>query len=67
MAEQKSEKKSEKKKAKTTKVYSYYTASGSSLERKKRTCPKCGDGFFMSEHKDRFSCGKCGYTEFKKQ
>ncbi len=20
---------------------------------------------FIAEHKDRFSCGKCGYTEFK--
>ncbi|MCD6403782.1 MAG: 30S ribosomal protein S27ae, partial [Nanoarchaeota archaeon] len=26
----------------------------------------CGPGVFLAEHKDRFSCGKCGYTEFKK-
>jgi SSU ribosomal protein S27AE len=31
----------------------------------RRTCPKCGPGTFLAEHKDRFSCGKCGYTEFK--
>ncbi|WP_319378953.1 30S ribosomal protein S27ae [uncultured Methanocorpusculum sp.] len=30
-----------------------------------RACPRCGAGVFMGEHKDRFSCGKCGYTEFK--
>ncbi|HJJ56387.1 MAG TPA: 30S ribosomal protein S27ae [Methanocorpusculum sp.] len=29
-------------------------------------CPKCGPGFFMGEHKDRSTCGKCGYTVFKK-
>ncbi|HJJ88500.1 MAG TPA: 30S ribosomal protein S27ae [Methanocorpusculum sp.] len=30
-----------------------------------RHCPRCGPGIFMGEHKDRFSCGMCGYTEFK--
>jgi len=33
----------------------------------KKSCPKCGPGVFMAEHKDRTSCGKCGYTEFKKK
>ena len=33
---------------------------------KKKTCPKCGAGVFMAEHKNRIACGKCGYTEFKK-
>ncbi|MEM3374522.1 MAG: 30S ribosomal protein S27ae [Candidatus Woesearchaeota archaeon] len=33
---------------------------------KNKTCPKCGPGVFMAEHKNRISCGKCGYTEFKK-
>ena len=28
-----------------------------------RQCPKCGSR--LAEHHDRFSCGKCGYTEFK--
>jgi small subunit ribosomal protein S27Ae len=30
-----------------------------------RQCPKCNSG--MAEHSDRFSCGKCGYTEFKQK
>jgi len=30
-----------------------------------KVCPKCGAGVFLAEHKDRFACGKCGYTEFK--
>jgi ubiquitin-small subunit ribosomal protein S27Ae len=33
--------------------------------RQRRHCPKCGDGVFLAEHKNRVSCGKCGYTEFK--
>ncbi len=33
---------------------------------KNKTCPKCGTGFLMAEHSNRISCGKCGYTEFKK-
>ncbi len=31
-----------------------------------RFCPKCGPGVFLAEHKDRWHCGKCGYTEFKR-
>lgn len=42
-----------------------YEVQGDNLIRKKKTCPKCGDGVFMAEHADRLSCGKCGYTEFK--
>jgi ubiquitin-small subunit ribosomal protein S27Ae len=33
---------------------------------KRQACPKCGPGVFMAEHKNRLSCGKCGYTTFKK-
>jgi len=30
-----------------------------------KTCPKCGPGVRLAEHKDRRSCGKCGYFERK--
>lgn len=30
----------------------------------RKSCPKCGPGVFMAKHKDRFTCGKCSYTEF---
>ncbi|MCL4375264.1 30S ribosomal protein S27ae [Candidatus Marsarchaeota archaeon] len=26
-------------------------------------CPKCGSR--LADHKDRLTCGKCGYTEWK--
>lgn len=51
---------------KPSKRYSKYTVSGSKLERK-RNCPRCGEGFFLGDHKDRFYCGHCHYTEFKKR
>jgi len=30
-----------------------------------KNCPKCGSGVRLAEHKDRRSCGKCGYFEKK--
>ena len=44
-----------------------YSVSGDKLERKNTFCPKCGVGFILANHKDRASCGKCGYTEVKKK
>jgi small subunit ribosomal protein S27Ae len=28
-------------------------------------CPRCGAGNFLAHHKDRVTCGKCGYSETK--
>ncbi|MFO7992313.1 MAG: 30S ribosomal protein S27ae [Thermoplasmata archaeon] len=42
-----------------------YEVEDGKLKRKRRSCPKCGEGVFLAVHKDRVSCGKCGYTEFK--
>lgn len=41
-----------------------YEVEGDELTRKRKACPKCGDGVFMAEHGDRVACGRCGYTEF---
>ena len=45
-------------------VYKYYKVSGDKVERTKKECSRCGKGVFMSNHKNRRSCGKCGFTEF---
>jgi small subunit ribosomal protein S27Ae len=50
-----------------TKRHELYKIDGTIVERKNRYCPKCGEGVFLAEHKNRLSCGKCGYTEFKKK
>jgi small subunit ribosomal protein S27Ae len=42
-----------------------FKVEGDKITRLRRHCPKCGDGFFLAVHKNRISCGKCGYTEFK--
>jgi len=66
--ENKKEKKAEGKKLKkTSKKYLLYEAEGGVLKRKGKFCPKCGAGVFLARHKDRLTCGKCGYTEFLKQ
>ena len=54
----------ENKKPKTKKSTRYDVTDGT-VKRKGRFCPKCGEGVFMADHKDRYSCGTCGYTEKK--
>ena len=57
----------EKKKSESIKKSIYYKVSGDKFERLKKACPKCGPGVYLGEHENRVSCGKCGYTEFKKK
>lgn len=45
--------------------YKKYTIAGGKAQ-PKASCPKCGPGNFLSEHKNRQSCGSCGYTVFRK-
>ncbi|MCJ7464562.1 MAG: 30S ribosomal protein S27ae [Thermoplasmata archaeon] len=45
----------------------YFKLEGGKLTRTRKHCPKCGPGVFMADHANRVSCGKCGYTEFKKK
>lgn len=40
-----------------------YDVSSGVLKRKTKFCPKCGPGVFMAAHKNRYSCGTCGYME----
>jgi ubiquitin-small subunit ribosomal protein S27Ae len=55
--------KKKKEPKKRNKVASTLNVSGDKVERKNKSCPKCGEGFFMAKHKDRSTCGKCGYME----
>jgi small subunit ribosomal protein S27Ae len=45
-------------------VYKYFKVDGDKITRIKKICSRCGKGVYMSEHKDRHTCGKCGLTEF---
>ena len=51
----------------TVDTYKFYEVSGNELTRKKKSCPRCGPGTFLSEHKGRFYCGKCAYTIFDRK
>ncbi len=44
-----------------------YEVKEGKVTRKAQSCPRCGDGVFLANHADRLSCGKCGYTEYKKK
>lgn len=52
------------KKGFSPKVYGYYKVEGDKVSRTRKVCSRCGKGVFMSQHKNRYTCGKCGYTEF---
>jgi ubiquitin-small subunit ribosomal protein S27Ae len=56
-----------KKKRKESPVHKFYQVKGGKVERLRKECPRCGRGVFLAEHRDRLTCGKCGYTSFKKK
>ena len=51
-------------KGSSPKISSYYKVEGEKVAKLRKICSRCGKGVFMSEHKDRHTCGKCGLTEF---
>ncbi|PIN76307.1 30S ribosomal protein S27ae [Candidatus Woesearchaeota archaeon CG10_big_fil_rev_8_21_14_0_10_37_12] len=63
----KESKKREKKVRKRKPTYKLYEIQGEKVVRKAGWSPKLGAGYFLAEHKDRKTCGKTGYTEFKKK
>ncbi len=52
------------KKGSSPNVYKYYKIDNEKMSKLRKICSRCGKGVFMSEHKDRRTCGKCGLTEF---
>jgi small subunit ribosomal protein S27Ae len=50
------------KKGKSYQIHKAYKIDGDRLTRKGGLCPKC-EGSLLALHKDRKSCGKCGYME----
>ncbi len=53
-------------KEKNQEVWTYYKVDKSGIQRTKKECPRC-KGSFLAEHKDRRTCGSCGYTEYKQK
>jgi len=53
-------------KAKGPQRGAHFKVEGDKITTSKKYCPRCGPGIMMADHKDRLTCGKCGYTEFRK-
>ena len=47
--------------------WNMYQIAGAKIERKNKSCPKCGSGTFMAKHANRWTCGMCRYTVFETQ
>ncbi|HII85897.1 TPA: 30S ribosomal protein S27ae [Candidatus Bathyarchaeota archaeon] len=77
-AEQKTEEKKEVKPQKVEKAkkektkrqekgaHALYKIEGSKVARLRPTCERCGIGYFMADHSDRYTCGHCGFTRYKR-
>jgi small subunit ribosomal protein S27Ae len=64
-----SEKEAGEKKAKKKRsgISSYYKIEEGGLKRLRPNCERCGPGYFMADHGDRYTCGHCGLTRYKQR
>jgi len=44
----------------------HYKTEGEKLVRLLPFCERCGPGYFMADHGDRYTCGHCGFTRYKR-
>ncbi len=58
--------KPEKKKKEEKGIHSIYKVEGDKVTRLRPTCERCGPGYFMADHNDRYTCGHCGFTRYKR-
>ena len=63
--EKKKTEKPEKKKKKEKGVFSLYKIEDDNVTRLRPTCERCGPGYFMADHGNRYTCGHCGFTRYK--
>jgi small subunit ribosomal protein S27Ae len=67
-AAKKGEKGKREKKHKEEKgVKAMYKVEGGKVSRARPTCERCGPGYFMADHHDRYTCGHCGFTRYKQK
>ncbi len=65
---QKAEKvKHEKRKREEKGVHAMYKIESDKVARLRPTCERCGPGYFMADHHNRFTCGHCGFTRYKQK
>lgn len=44
----------------------YKVDESGKLVRMRPFCERCGLGYFMADHGDRYTCGHCGFTRYKR-
>jgi len=59
--------KREKKHKEEKGVHAMYKVEGDKVSRARPTCERCGPGYFMADHHDRYTCGHCGFTRYKQK
>ena len=65
---QKAEKaKHEKKHREEKGVHALYKVEDNKVSKARPTCERCGTGYFMADHHDRYTCGHCGFTRYKQK
>jgi small subunit ribosomal protein S27Ae len=46
-------------------IHAMYKVEGDKVSRQRPVCERCGPGYFMADHHDRYTCGHCGFTRYK--
>ncbi len=59
--------KQEKKQKNQKGVNSMFKVEGDKVSRTRPTCERCGPGYFMADHHNRYTCGHCGFTRYKQK
>lgn len=57
--------KPEKKKKQEKGIFTLYKVETDKVVRLRPTCERCGTGYFMADHGNRYTCGHCGFTRYK--
>lgn len=48
-------------------AFTRYKIDTTGMTRLRPYCERCGPGYFMADHGDRFACGHCGFTRYKRE
>ena len=65
MAEKRKDNSTTAKKKKQKGVNALNKIENDKVTRLRPTCERCGSGYFMANHKNRYTCGHCGFTRYK--
>ena len=57
--------KSQKKRKQEKKISTLYKIESDKISRLRPICERCGTGYFMADHGNRYTCGHCGLTRYK--